>query len=171
MHSILEKGTLWCWGKLNRQSNAMRIDQDPDAFGTVAFDAIEGIVRLCLGELSSIRPARLLLDNHHDDVIKWKHLTGPLGGEFTAHRWIPLTKASDVKIWCLLWSTPHERANNRDAGRLRRHCQLKWLWCDLNKSVCTHNYGSNFRNVSPRSDKNNMHVQDSLYQRAQFSNI
>ena len=34
------------------------------------------------------------------------HVTGPLCGEFTGHRWIPLTKASDVELWCFLWSTP-----------------------------------------------------------------
>ena len=22
------------------------------------------------------------------------------------HRWIPCTKASDVELWCFLWSTP-----------------------------------------------------------------
>ena len=31
-------------------------------------------------------------------------VTGPLCGEFTVHRWIPLTKASDAELWCLLWS-------------------------------------------------------------------
>ena len=30
--------------------------------------------------------------------------TGPVCGEFTGHRWIPLTKASDVELWCCLWS-------------------------------------------------------------------
>ena len=30
--------------------------------------------------------------------------TGPLCGEFTGHRWIPRTKASDAKLWCFLWS-------------------------------------------------------------------
>ena len=25
-------------------------------------------------------------------------------GEFTGHWWIPLTKASDAELWCLLWS-------------------------------------------------------------------
>ena len=30
--------------------------------------------------------------------------TGPLCGEFTSHRWIPCTKASDVELWCFLWS-------------------------------------------------------------------
>ena len=32
------------------------------------------------------------------------HITGPLWGESTGHRWIPLTKASDAEIRCFLWS-------------------------------------------------------------------
>ena len=38
----------------------------------------------------------------HNDVIKWKNFrdTGPLCGEFTGYRWIPLTKASDAEFWC-----------------------------------------------------------------------
>ena len=41
-----------------------------------------------------------------DDVIKWKHfrVTGPLCGEFTGHRWIPLTKASVAELWYFLSS-------------------------------------------------------------------
>ena len=31
-------------------------------------------------------------------------VTGPLWEEFTGHRWIPLTKASDAKLWRVLWS-------------------------------------------------------------------
>ena len=38
-------------------------------------------------------------------------VTGPLCGEFTGHRWIPVTKASDAGLW----------VNNREAGDLRRH--------------------------------------------------
>ena len=33
-------------------------------------------------------------------------VTGPLCGEFTGHRWIPRTKASDTELWCFLWSVP-----------------------------------------------------------------
>ena len=33
-------------------------------------------------------------------------VTGPLSGEFTGHRWIPCTKASDAELWYFLWSTP-----------------------------------------------------------------
>ena len=32
--------------------------------------------------------------------------TGPLCGEFTGRRWIPLTKASDAELWYFLWSAP-----------------------------------------------------------------
>ena len=33
-------------------------------------------------------------------------VTGHLCGEFTGHRWIPRTKASDAELWSFLWSTP-----------------------------------------------------------------
>ena len=52
-------------------------------------------------------------------------VTGPLCGEFTGDRWIPLTKASDV-------------VNNREAGDLRRHrthydvIAMKDYWLVLN---------------------------------------
>ena len=46
----------------------------------------------------------------YDDGIKWKHfcVTGPLWGETTGHRWIPLTKASDAELWYFLWSKPEQ---------------------------------------------------------------
>ena len=48
-------------------------------------------------------------------------VTGPFCGEFTGHRWIPRTKASDAELWCFLWSAPwiNDSANNREAGDLR----------------------------------------------------
>ena len=45
-------------------------------------------------------------------------VTGPLCGEFTGHRWIPLTKASDAEIWYFLWSASEQTL---EAGDLRRH--------------------------------------------------
>ena len=49
-------------------------------------------------------------------------VTGHLCGEFTGHRWIPLTKASDVELWCFLWSAwINGWVNKREAGNLRRH--------------------------------------------------
>ena len=37
-------------------------------------------------------------------------VTGLLCGEFTGQRWIPPTKASDVALWCFLWSAPQATA-------------------------------------------------------------
>ena len=49
------------------------------------------------------------------------HVTGPLCGEFTGRRWIPHTKASDVELWCFLWSSINSWVNNNEAGDLIRH--------------------------------------------------
>ena len=48
------------------------------------------------------------------------HVTGPLCGEFTGDRWIPLTKASDrALMFSLDWI--NDWLNNREADNLRRH--------------------------------------------------
>ena len=49
-------------------------------------------------------------------------VTGPLCEEFTCHRWILLTKASDAELWCfpLICARMNAWVNNRDAGDLRR---------------------------------------------------
>ena len=50
-------------------------------------------------------------------------VTGPLCEEFTGHRWIPFTKASNAELWCFLWSSPwmNDWVDNRGASDLRRH--------------------------------------------------
>ena len=50
-------------------------------------------------------------------------VSGPLCGEFTGHRWIPLPKASEAELWCFLWSVPwiNGWVNNCETGDLRRH--------------------------------------------------
>ena len=49
-------------------------------------------------------------------------VTGPLCGEFTGHRWIPCTKASDAEFDVLLiFAWINGWVNNRVAGDLRRH--------------------------------------------------
>ena len=51
------------------------------------------------------------------------HVSGPLCGKFTGHRWLPRTKASDAELWCCLWYAPwiKDWVNNLKAGDLRRH--------------------------------------------------
>ena len=44
------------------------------------------------------------------------------GGEFTGHRWIPFTKASDAELYCFFDLCLNKRLrNNREAGDLRHH--------------------------------------------------
>ena len=49
-------------------------------------------------------------------------VTGPLCGEFTGHRWIALTKASDVELWGFFDLRLNGLINNQDTGDLRPHC-------------------------------------------------
>ena len=46
---------------------------------------------------------RLMMTSSNDVII---HVTGHLCEEFTSHRRIPRTKASDTELWCFLWSVP-----------------------------------------------------------------
>ena len=73
------------------------------------------------------------------------HVTGPLFGEFTGHRWIPRTKASDAKLWCFLWSVPEWRLSKQPWGwwfdtpssPLWRHCNgLKLLSIIIKGWLC-----------------------------------
>ena len=49
--------------------------------------------------------ARFMMTSSNGKIFRF---TGPLCGEFTSHRWIPLTKASDAELWCFLWSVPEQ---------------------------------------------------------------
>ena len=56
-------------------------------------------------------------------------ITGPLCGEFTGHRWIPPTKASDAELWYFL------RLNKRLSKQSRRRwfdSPLGSLWRNCN---------------------------------------
>ena len=110
----------------------------------------------------------------HDDVIKWKYFprwhTGPLWGEFTDHRWIPLTKASDAEFWCVFYicAWTNGWVNNRDAGYLKRHsghydatviaiwaskCVVTWL-NSTDKWQCKHCIRHTTGRLSPSFDWN-----------------
>ena len=49
-------------------------------------------------------------------------VTGPLWGEFTGHRWTPLTNASDVELWCVLHLNKRLSKPSR-----RRWFETPWL--------------------------------------------
>ena len=84
-------------------------------------------------------------------------VTGTLCGEFTGHRWIPITKASDAEFWCFLWFAPEQQKRLSKQSRrwgfetpscsLWRHSFEIWAhnitlycnllyWCDENIHMC-----------------------------------
>ena len=65
--------------------------------------------------------SRVLMTSSNGNILR---VTGPLWGESTGHRWIPLAKTSGAELWCFLWSMPEINgwADNRDPSDLRRHC-------------------------------------------------
>ena len=60
---------------------------------------ITGFAWPCLSCLTDTQ--NFMMTSSHGSIFR---VTGPLCGEFTGHRWIPLTKASDVELGCFLWS-------------------------------------------------------------------
>ena len=66
------------------------------------------VTRQILVKQNMHNPSQTKQSTVHDDVIKWKHfrVTGHLCREFTAHRRIPRTKASDAELWCFILSAP-----------------------------------------------------------------
>ena len=49
-------------------------------------------------------------------------VTGPFCWEFTGHRWIPRTKASDAELWCFPFASINGSVNNREASEFRCQC-------------------------------------------------
>ena len=79
-------------------------------------------------------------------------VTGPLWGEFTGNRWIPLTKASDAELWCSLCSGLEQRLSKPSrclwfetpSRPLWRHCngqswqsQMSWRKICIRSSATT----------------------------------
>ena len=77
---------------------------------------------------------RMMMTSTNGSIFR---VTDLLRGEFTDHRWIPLTKASDAELWCFLWFAPEQTVEQTidtpviwDAIALiitsLQWCRLKW---------------------------------------------
>ena len=66
---------------------------------------------------------RLIIDMITSSNGNIFRVTGHMYGEFTGHRWIPRTKASDAELWCVFIISAWINAlvNSREAGDLRRN--------------------------------------------------
>ena len=52
---------------------------------------------------SSLEDINIMMTSSNGNIYR---VTDPLCGEFTGHRWIRRTKASDAELWCILSSAP-----------------------------------------------------------------
>ena len=87
----------------------------------------------------------------------WRHqmetfsVTGPLCREFTDHRWIPLTKASDAELWYFLWPAPWINSwvkawwCETQSHSLGRHCN------GIMQPTCCAPFGKGNRRVTIRA--------------------
>ena len=70
---------------------------------------------------------RIMMTSSNGNIFS---VAGHLCGEFTGHRWIPRTKASDEELWCFLWSAHSKWLSKQWRGwwfetsspSLWRHC-------------------------------------------------
>ena len=57
------------------------------------------------GSTAANKSEAIMMTSSNGNIFR---VTGPLYGEFTGPRWIPLTKASDAQLWCFIWSAPEQ---------------------------------------------------------------
>ena len=88
-----------CWGRFGNGSSSTTIDQmDHQALPHLWVGHVEN-------HIWSTTTWHCMMTSSNENIFR---VTGPLFGEFTSDRWIPLTKASDAELWCFLWSAPEQ---------------------------------------------------------------
>ena len=94
----------------------------------------------------------------HDDTMTSSNgnifrVTGPLCGEFTDYRWIPLTKVSDAEVWCFLYKLCLNKRLSKQSRRRWFETPLRSLWRHCNghyiETLPAYHGDSNHRQISP----------------------
>ena len=62
-------------------------------------------------------------------------VTDPLCGEFTGHRWIPRTKASDAELWRFLSNLCLNKRLSKQSWGWLFETPLRSLWCHCNDNA------------------------------------
>ena len=89
-----------------RHNHQMLLQQGPEIYWNRNIMSITVIIgSIEVGQMHSFRCCPLYMMSSYGNIF---HIAGPLRGESTGHRWIPLTKASDAELWCTLWSAPEQ---------------------------------------------------------------
>ena len=85
-----------------------------DHVGIYGSRVAEGLSAFNVGLVCGVRPMtwyqpisqyRCTMTSSNGNIFR---VTGPLWEETTGHQWISLTKASNMEVWCFLWSVPKQ---------------------------------------------------------------
>ena len=88
-------------------------------------------------------------------------LIGPLSGECTGHRWIPLTRACDAALWCFLWFAPEHTVEWFGWWFETPSCPL---WSHCNEMVqCSYTLSREYRVVRYRYSRLLFTSEDRLF--------
>ena len=86
---------------------------------------------------------------------------GPLSGECTGHRWIPLTRACDAALWCFLWFAPEHTVEWFGWWFETPSCPL---WSHCNEMVqCSYTLSREYRVVRYRYSRLLFTSEDRLF--------
>ena len=80
------------------------------------------------------------------------HITGSLCREFTGHRWIPLTKASDTEFWCFIYLRLTKQS--KQSKNWWFETSSRSLWSNCNDSFTGRGQSYKCLNVSEETQKN-----------------
>ena len=87
----------------------------------------------CLSRVSTAnKHMAFMMTSSNGNIFR---VTGPLCGEFTGHRWIPRTKASDAELWCFLWSAPWINAWANKGWWFEPPSRSLWCHCNEVKDL------------------------------------
>ena len=112
---LFHNTVLVCFSRLSKVCESFAFKQHLQA--TTALRHLTQIIPMSCSQMPAIF---VMITSSNGNRLR---ITGHLCGEFTGHRGIPRTKASDAELCCFLSSAPdlHGLVNNREAGDLRRH--------------------------------------------------
>ena len=82
----------------------LNVLRDGESKVTISYESdFHSYIYLFTTGLDRFVAPRLMMTSSNGNSFR---VTGHLCGEFTRHRRIPRTKASDAELWCFLWSAP-----------------------------------------------------------------
>ena len=89
--------------KLAVRKNLRNLTIQNHGIGVIIKTMLISFYRMYAGIPICLRQTFFMMMSSNGNIFR---VTGHLCGEFTGHRWISHTLASDAELWCFRWSAP-----------------------------------------------------------------